>query len=288
MPSVNYGTLLSTEVPQPYNKIGDGPEGPEVRTSADKLQTKISNKIILGVQTDNRIPFLGLEKLTFPVKIIYINAYAKWIIFHLENDLRIVIALIMTGRFSYTEEPNVHIVFQLNDMNLFYSDQRLLGNMQVVTKNELYLLLKDRGPDLLQSAINESTWISPRVWLDIFLSKKSRRTIYAVLLDQNFVSGIGNYLASDILYHSRILPMRELSSLSLAEWETLRIMAHRTIALAYSQAGHTIESFISPDGQRGGYNRVVYKRKFCPAGYPVQSDDVRGGRKAFWVTQIQI
>jgi formamidopyrimidine-DNA glycosylase len=62
--------------------------------------------------------------------------------------------------------------------------------------------------------------------------KKRSAPIKGVLMDQGFLSGIGNYLADEILYHSGIAPKRPASSLERAEIERLRQQTHTILAFA--------------------------------------------------------
>lgn len=94
-------------------------------------------------------------------------------------------------------------------------------------------------------------------------------------------------MLSEILYYAGILPERKINTITLQEWETLRVVAHKIILLSYSHGGFTIKDFISPDGQLGTYPAAVYGKKLDPYGNPVISMKTSNGRTSHWVAAIQ-
>ncbi|PIN06872.1 DNA-(apurinic or apyrimidinic site) lyase [Handroanthus impetiginosus] len=56
--------------------------------------------------------------------------------------------------------------------------------------------------------------------------------IKALLLDQSFISGIGNWVADEVLYHARIHPLQTTSSMSKESCETLRKCINEVIKKA--------------------------------------------------------
>lgn len=59
-----------------------------------------------------------------------------------------------------------------------------------------------------------------------------RSPIKAVLLDQSFAAGVGNWIADEVLYQARIDPRRRANRLSLAEAKRLRAALRRVIAIS--------------------------------------------------------
>ena len=58
-------------------------------------------------------------------------------------------------------------------------------------------------------------------------------------------------------------------------------------ALSYAYGGHTIESFISPDGQLGAYPAAVYARQMDNLGNVIERKKLSNGRTAHFVSAIQ-
>lgn len=67
----------------------------------------------------------------------------------------------------------------------------------------------------------------------LFAQTRRRKTpIKALLLDQGFLAGIGNYLADEILYHAGIAPMRIASNLDQTEITKLRASIRHILDVA--------------------------------------------------------
>lgn len=54
------------------------------------------------------------------------------------------------------------------------------------------------------------------------LLKKRKKNLKALLLDQTFSAGVGNWIADEVLYHARLAPRRMSTDLSAAEVKALR------------------------------------------------------------------
>lgn len=304
-----YIVLFTVDLPHPYNKIGDGPEGPEVRTVANKLRPKLINSIITNAYKGERGKSIGFETLVFPSTITAIDTYGKKILIYTSSqvdvnswkEFTIVVSLGMTGRLQYIPGNHTHIYFNITEceivgslnilrskFTLYFDDYRYMGSINIVLKSNICSYLSGIGPDLLAASLDEKTWISSEIWLGIFTQKKIQKwVICKALLDQSLVSGIGNYLLSEILYYAGILPERKINSISLEELEILRVVSHKIILLSYSYGGFTLKDFISPDGVKGMYPAAVYGKKTDPYGNPVVSAKTSNGRTSYFVPTIQ-
>lgn len=279
------GISFTTAFPHPYNKIGDGPEGPEVRTVADKLRPLIVGALLVDFASDGLMKCDGWEKLRKFTKITSVSSYGKKILLELE-ELTIIVSLGMTGRLWFQRSQNSHIIWKLRnekgEFELVFDDSRRFGSIEVVPDVAQYLT--KLGPDLL--AQNEP--IAKEIWDQIFQKKHgSSRAISDVLVDQSLVAGIGWYLMTEILYFCRIHPLRKTKDLSSEDWENLRIVSSYIIHVSYSYGGLTIESFISPDGEPGRYPASVYGRTEDPLGRKVTKYKSRKqGRTLHFVENI--
>ena len=278
------------------------PEGPEARIVADKLRPYLVGRSITSFYKGDRAKTLGFHNLKCPAGIIWVRSYGKKVILDLDTSHMIIISLGMAGRLQYTAGNHSHVRFDISDctingpfkimkpaLSLYFDDSRYMGSVDVIPNSGVPLYFKDLGPDLLEAALYETTWIPFDKWKAIFTQKKlQKRLICNVLLDQSLVAGIGNYLRAEILYYAAIHPERLVESITQDEWERLRLSAHKVILLAYSYRGFTIESFISPDGEYGVYPAAVYGKPYDPSGNPVLCQDVKGhGQKIHWVPAIQ-
>jgi formamidopyrimidine-DNA glycosylase len=69
---------------------------------------------------------------------------------------------------------------------------------------------------------------------------RRRGSLKSVLLDQSFAAGIGNWLADEILYQSRLDPRRSPGSLDDAEVGRLHRELHRVVRVAVEREGKNL------------------------------------------------
>ncbi len=110
-----------------------------------------------------------------------------------------------------------------------------------------------------------------------------RPAIKAVLLDQSVLSGIGNWIADEVLYQSRIAPARPAASLSRAEIAALRraiasVLRHAVRVSADHERFPSSWLFPHRWGGRHGSTHV--------GGRPIERITV-GGRTTAWVPSRQ-
>ena len=276
------------------------PEGPEVRTVVDKLKPYLISRVIFGTYKGERARTIGFNNLKCPVTIIGVRSYGKKVLIDLDSGYIIIISLGMAGRLQYFPGNHSHVRFDLCDceikgsfrimrnfFSLYFDDSRYMGGVDVISNFGMSLYFKDIGPDLLQLALDEKTWISFETWLEIFTKKKlMKRKICDVIMDQSLIAGIGNYLRSEILYYSRINPDRTVETITNEEWDRIRISSHKIIMLSYSYGGFTIKTFISPDGKPGMYPAAVYGKSHDSLGNSVIKMNIKS-RNVHWVPAIQ-
>jgi formamidopyrimidine-DNA glycosylase len=110
--------------------------------------------------------------------------------------------------------------------------------------------------------------------------------IKAVLLDQSFAAGIGNWIADEVLYQARIAPKRKASTLSAAEAGRLRTKIRSVIGLAVRS---------NSDSDRYPrwwlFHRRWGHRRGGPPATTVRGEHIRhetvGGRTTAWVPTVQ-
>jgi formamidopyrimidine-DNA glycosylase len=78
--------------------------------------------------------------------------------------------------------------------------------------------------------------LGPDAWLEQPdlrpLMEKRKAPIKAILMDQAIVSGIGNWIADEVLYQARIRPSRPCNELKPAEWAALQAALAEILDLA--------------------------------------------------------
>ena len=101
-----------------------------------------------------------------------------------------------------------------NGKRIAYTDGRRLERLWLCDDPLEDKRIKKLGPDALLEMPPEKKFFK--------LIHKRNAPIKAVLMDQAMMSGVGNWIADEVLYHARIAPKRLGSSLKPAESKRLR------------------------------------------------------------------
>ena len=93
--------------------------------------------------------------------------------------------------------------------------------------------------------------------------KEKKKNIKNFLLDQNFVSGIGNIYASEILFLSKIKPDKKVSLLNIKNCKKIINNSKKILLKAIKKGGSSIRDFKSTTGKSGKFQKEfnVYGRE---------------------------
>src|SRR5262245_42524394 len=105
----------------------------------------------------------------------------------------------------------------------------------------------------------------------------------AVLLDQSFAAGVGNWIADEVLYQARISPRRPGRSLSRAEANRVRAKLRSVIKTAVTAEA---DSDRYPKGWLFHYRWGRNADAVTPRGDKIRHDTI-GGRTTAWVPTLQ-
>lgn len=238
------------------------PELPEVETVVRGLRSKVVGRIIrkVNIYYENIIEYpdvCSFQEKIKNQKINEINRYGKWIIFVLDNYY-LLSHLRMEGKYflkpkGATLEKHEHVSFVLdNDMELRYMDVRKFGKMQLIEKENINKI----GPFLEMGLEPWDKKLNTLYLKEKFLGKKL--PIKSCLLDQRIIVGIGNIYADEILFLSKINPLKEANSLSLEELERIIDNTKLVLEKAIEKGGTTIRSYTSLNGIHGLFQQELY------------------------------
>ena len=270
------------------------PELAEVRTVARTLNKRVVGRKIIGVDTPYDKIIEG-DKKNFTQSIINsyitnVDNYGKWIFITL-GELTIMAHLRMEGKFfikpqADTIEKHEHIIFHLDDgTDLRYHDVRKFGKMILIKTDEIY-----RSKEITKLGIEPDNKFLTKEY--IYESIKNKKMpIKTVLLDQSIINGLGNIYADEVLFKSNINPLREASSVNLAECEKIKEAASAIITKATEMGGTTIRSYTSSLGVYGSYQSElkVHTKQGAPCqvcGSIIEKTRV-GGRGTYFCPKCQ-
>lgn len=238
------------------------PELPEVETVARGLRAKVVGRIIkkVNIYYENIIEYpdvCSFQEKIKNQKINEINRYGKWIIFVLDRYY-LLSHLRMEGKYflklkGTTLEKHEHVSFVLdNGTELRYMDVRKFGKMQLIEKEDINKI----GPFLEMGLEPWDKKLNGVYLKEKFLRKKL--PIKSCLLDQRIIVGIGNIYADEILFLSKINPLKEANSLSLEELERIIDNTKLVLEKAIEKGGTTIRSYTSLNGIHGLFQQELY------------------------------
>ena len=255
------------------------PELPEIEIVKQSLAKKIHQKKIKKVIIKNRnlrfkIP-LEFEKLLQNKIIKKVTRFSKYLILNFSDSSFCLIHLGMSGTIhlisknnsnqftnvSFYNSPNLpkkhnHVEIQFQDLKIIYNDPRRFGFFKFIKNTQD---LKNRfchlGPEPFFKDFNLKYLIK------YFFNKK--RDIKSFLIDQKFVSGIGNIYASEILFLSKIKPTKHAMKLSKDECKKIISFSKSVLNKAIKKGGSSIRDFKNVSGENGSFQKEfkVYQRE---------------------------
>lgn len=295
------------------------PEVCEIVLTAHYLLSKLKNKyitkidILSGRYTHQKLEGKNLISKYSPLKIKNINTKGKFLWFELLNEKNNKYVYIMntfglTGSWSFEESRFSRISFNIkNNGKLYYNDMRNFGTIKIVDDKEILdNKLNKLSPDLLKTDFTNKEFIE---WVNGY--KNQNDLIIKVLMKQerSLGSGLGNYLAPEILYKAKISPYRTLKSLTNKEINRLSKNIKYVVKLCYynnsigymENFGNFIERHRKgiDKGKYPNYHKNVklnkndefkfnvYRQKKDPYGNPVSASKIINSRTTYWVPNIQ-
>jgi formamidopyrimidine-DNA glycosylase len=245
------------------------PELPEVEIVRQSLNKKIKQKKVKKVIVRNRnlrfkIPY-NFNSYFQNKTIIKVGRFSKYLIVYLPRENYCLIHLGMSGTIHVVSNTTInkrtntsfynspflpkkhnHIELIFDNFKIIYNDPRRFGFFQIIKNN---LELKKRFSHLGPEPFNENFNIN---YVYNFFRKKNK-DIKNFLLDQKFVSGIGNIYASEILFLSKINPFKKVKLLSKKECQKIIINSKKILLKAISKGGSSIRDFKDTSGLKGGF-----------------------------------
>jgi endonuclease-8 len=290
------------------------PEINEVKRYADFLREKMKGKKIKYVKIlkgryKTHKPFELYDELikNLPLTVLEVESKGKFIYMILENDYIIFNTLGLTGGWGYYD-TKYHFVDQyyedkhdksvLNNLNvefgivggkIYFYDQLSYGTLKVIKgRKNLDKKLNELGPDIMHLDTTFQVFKT-----QITKTVNLKKPIGNVLVNQKVISGIGNYLRSDVLWLSKINPFRDVNTLTNEEL----LLIYKNILLLtwgdYDKKKAIKLKLISSKSKLPsdyGRNFFVYKEEKDIYENKVESNELYEGsqkRIIYWVPSIQ-
>tara|TARA_Y100001980_G_C14531572_1_gene307596 strand:- start:715 stop:1542 length:828 start_codon:yes stop_codon:yes gene_type:complete len=245
------------------------PEGPEIRRAVDKISKKLVGKKIESIN----FYYHKLEKYNNIIKNPMINSIStrgKAILIRFDNGLTMYSHNQLYGKWTVNFKKtkintnrSLRVEFLTNNYAI-----RLWSATDIeiidTEKEEDHPYIRKLGPDILNKTLTINTILNR-----LKSNKFNNRSSSSLMLDQSFLSGIGNYLRSEILHQSKVNPFskpKEMSDEKLLKWaENIKKISN----LAYTTGGITVSNSTMLSGKERGEKRKSYRHSaFCRNGLP--------------------
>ena len=262
------------------------PELPEVEVVKRSLINKTQNLIVKSVKiNDGRLRYKinrdEIKKI-IGLKFRKISRRSKYLLFYFNKDIVMLVHLGMTGKFFFVNNKRIkfktsfyydinedkdkkhdRIIFDLsNNQKLIYNDVRKFGFIKFIHQANLEqnAHLKYLGPEPLNSKFDVKYFKN--------YIKGKKRVVKNILMDQKFISGLGNIYVNEILFFSGVKPLKKIKNLSDFEIKKIIKFSKKIISKAIMLGGSSIKNFSSSSGKRGSFQQhfSVYGKKGenCP------------------------
>ncbi len=254
------------------------PELPEVEIVRQSLDKKIRQKKVKKVIVRNRNLRIKLsnnfKKNLENKKVTKVSRFSKYLIINFYEGKFCIIHLGMSGtihlikkdlksnftNLSFYNSPSLpkkhnHIEIIFDDFRIIYNDPRRFGFFQIIKNNiDLKKRFSHLGPEPFDKKFN-------LIFFKKFIKARNKK-IKDLLIDQKFVSGIGNIYASEILFHCKINPNKKIKLLNKDECSRIILSSKKILIKAIKKGGSSIRDFKNPDGSSGGFQDSfkVYQR----------------------------
>lgn len=240
------------------------PELPEVETLKRELNQTILGKKISDVIIYNPRVIAEPKKEDFVrylkgSTIKNILRKGKLLILELSNGKALTIHLKMTGQLVYPgkfgKEARIAFKFSTGD-SMDFNDRRLFAELRVVDDWKKLKFVQNLGPEPFDLTSKEFSQ----------MLKLKKTKIKPLLMDQSFISGIGNLYAAESLFRATINPASQASSLSEKQKEKLFKEIKDTLLEAIRYKGSSVDQYVQLTGKPGSY--VKYHKVYDREGKP--------------------
>lgn len=272
------------------------PELPEVETTLRFIRPRVINQRVTNViirqpSLRYRIP-ADLSLIIVDNKVKSLVRRAKYLVFNFDKG-NLLIHLGMSGNLRITnissklqKHDHFDIIFGATVMR--YNDPRRFGC--IVWEEDG---VKDRVRGSLLDKLGIEPLSNKFTAEKLFGLMQGKNTpIKQFIMDARFVVGIGNIYASEILWRSRISPLRSTKECLKDECQVLCSSIKEVLNKAIKSGGSTIKDFYGADGKPGYFalqlNVYGKEGKKCPTcSYKIKRV-MQGQRATFYCDNCQL
>jgi formamidopyrimidine-DNA glycosylase len=245
------------------------PELPEVETVARSIAPLVGRRIVTAEFRCARVlrggdPDVMAAQLAGR-RIAGVKRYGKFLVVSLKPAGYLTVHLGMTGKLLLGGDPgkHTHAILTLDRGSLLYDDSRQFGRL--LYSDEFPARIGKLGPEPLEVAFE-----------DFAEALKRRNTsIKALLLNQDFVRGIGNIYADEALFRAGIHPLARARRIRGDRARRLHGAIVEVLSEAIAAGGSSVSDYVDAEGRKGffQFSHRVYQHTGEPCvncGAPIR------------------
>jgi len=241
------------------------PELPEVETIKRQLNLLIADKKIKRIEIllpkIVKAPLAEFKKAVQGAKIIEIDRRAKILIIHLNNGWSLLIHLKLSGQLIFDGQKTkfTHVIFHFSDGHrLIFNDLRQFGYVKLVKTDQLdnFLQKEKIGPEPFDKDFTLAKFVAR-------LDRRPNAKIKQFLMDPTNLAGIGNIYSDEILFASRVHPLRKIKDLKPSDIKAIYQNIRKILTEAIKLKGTSANLYLDAYGRQGDFlnHLKVYGRE---------------------------
>ena len=221
-----------------YSEIYTMPEGPETKRMVDTISRDLVNKKIISTKFYHK-SLVSFPKTGLAVKEVV--SKGKAVVIRLNNNYSIITHNQLYGRWTSSRlatkirhNRSLRIEFCTEKKAIRLWSATDISVFKTIDENH-HPYIKNLGPDVL-----DITTTPELIFSRLISDKFKNRQFSGLLLNQRFISGLGNYLRSEILFYSNCMYDDKSSKLNTSQNKLLATNIKDVSIRAYNQKGNTI------------------------------------------------
>ena len=204
------------------------------------------------------------------------ETHGKQMLFRSDSEGWLGIHLGMTGELRYTNDPDfddryAHLSLHLEEGILVFNDPRQFGRVRFSPGPAA----PDWWSDLPIQVLDRRFTLA---YLSPLLERRKGTQLKPLLLMQELFPGIGNWMADEILWRSRLAPSRRVKSLNETErrvlYKQMRFVSQNALKIVGDDWGDFPNSWL--------FNHRWKDGGICPKSKQPLRRDTVGGRTTCW------
>ena len=178
---------------------------------------------------------VALKRELTSMKLKVLRTHGKQMLFEFSGGRWLSVHLGMTGELSTKPEPYTlakhdHLVLHTESLALVFNDSRQFGKVAFYKGKSPPAWWRELPPQPMEDAF------TPELIAGI-LQRHPRQPLKALLLDQRYFPGIGNWMADEVMWQMKLMPKRAAGSLTAAQQRALRRTLQKICCVALQTIG---------------------------------------------------